>query len=104
MVGGVVLYIVVGVATFVPCYGLTIPKNEIQEDDPRFFISSGSAVSVNSSIITWVSAIVGFLILGSLLYIAYASVAGSAPAGGYGNYYRYKRDAHPQGESCSSLL
>ena len=102
MVGGVALFIVVGVASFVPCDGLGLYEQVETVVVPRFFISSGSAVAVNSSVITWVSAIVGFIILGSLLYIAYASVADSAPPGGYGNY-RYKRDAHPLGKLYSTL-
>merc|ERR1711915_573639 len=67
----------------------------VSAQEPRFLISSGSAVTVNSSVITWVSAIVGSIILGSLLYIAYASVADSGlrvPGGGYGgHHYRNKR-------------
>jgi hypothetical protein len=92
MVGCVAICIVVGVVSFVP--GSEAGFDSEKELEPRFFISSGSAVSVNSSVITWVSAIVGAIILGSLLYIAYASVAGAAPPGGYGNNYRYKRGTH----------
>ena len=94
MVGYVASCIVVGVFSFVHC--------SEAESESRFFISSGSAVTVNSSVITWVSAIVGAIILGSLLYIAYASVAGAAPPGGDGNNYRYKRATHKQCESNSS--
>ena len=102
MVGCVAICIVVGVVSFVP--GSEAWFVSAQEVEPRFFISSGSAVSVNSSVITWVSAIVGAIILGSLLYIAYASVAGAAPPGGYGNNYRYKRGTHStQCEFSSSL-
>ena len=102
MVGSVAICIVVGVVSFVPRSDAGFVS--AQEVGPRFFISSGSAVSVNSSVITWVSAIVGAIILGSLLYIAYASVAGAAPPGGYGNNYRYKRGTHYTQCEFSSIL
>ena len=78
----------------------------LSAQEPRFLISSGSAVTVNSSVITWVSAIVGSILLGSLLYIAYASVTDSGlkvSGGRYGgHHYIYKRDATTaQCELCS---
>merc|ERR1711915_422280 len=90
MVGLTVSHIVLGVM-------FLVSGQIVSAQEPRFLIFSGSAVTVNSSVITWVSAIVGSIILGSLLYIAYASVADSglkAPGGGYGgHHYRYKRGA-----------
>ena len=114
MVGSVATCIVLSVLSFVPVTEASyhpVPVTEasyhhvpVTEDSyhPRLFISSGSAVTVNSSVITWVSAIVGAIILGSLLYIAYASVAETAPPGGYGSNYRYKRTTYEQCEFCSS--
>ena len=102
MVGSLAAYIVLGVLSFVPPT-LGGGARSGGGTDPRFFISSGSAVTVNSSVITWVSAIVGALMLGSLLYIAYASVGGAAvPPGGYsGGGHRYKRTTFEQCESRS---
>ena len=99
MVGLKVSHIVLGVM-------FLVSGRIVSAQEPRFLVSSGSAVTVNSSVITWVSAIVGSIILGSLLYIAYASVADSglkASGGGYGgHHYRYKRDTtSAQCEFCS---
>ena len=104
MVGSVATCIVLSVLSFVPVTEASYHPVRVTEDSyhPRLFISSGSAVTVNSSVITWVSAIVGAIILGSLLYIAYASVAETAPPGGYGSNYRYKRTTYEQCEFCSS--
>ena len=62
----------------------------------RQFAFTGGTVSFNSTLITAVSAIIGALILGSLLYIAYASSLGASGGGGggYGGGYgkRFRRE------------
>lgn len=62
-------------------------------------------ISNTSLVITYTTAIVAALMLGSFLWVAATFGQGQEAAGGYGNYYRKKRDVNPSdaGEKLALL-
>lgn len=81
-----------------------VDYSDLEDGENRFLFTSTSTVSVNSTLLRAIGAIVGALLLALPLYLAYAT-AGSAGSGGsggsgYGNHYRRKRDDGEEGNIC----
>ena len=60
-------------------------------EEPRFLFTSTSTVTVNSTLIRAVGAIIGALLLALPLYLAYATAAGGGGGGGGTGYHSGKR-------------
>lgn len=74
---------------------------DLEDGEERFLFSPTSAVTVNSTLIRVIGAIIGALLLAIPLYLAYATAtAGGGSSGGYhsgGNYYKRSARAKREG-------
>ena len=76
---------------------------EREDGQERFLFTSTSTVTVNSTLLRAIGAIIGALLLALPLYLAYATAAGAGTGGGYGykRSGRFKRASDDEGENLS---